>query len=353
MDFGLAVIPYDKKGTFYDTMFAHMPIVREIIYGAVRRGASLKDLLVLSGLKEGEIQNSELHVPFEQAQGVWKHAIEKTDDALLGLHLGEDTTPSIVGLTGHLMQTSPDLKTAFQQVCSFNEVFTDMFHYQLVETKNEIILEYKPAILWSKLQPETAMQAVDQAMSGTLNVFKLLSGKKIVPVKVELGVRSKNHQPEYERVFGASVRFKKENNRLCFTPDQLSIPVLSSDKNLFAIFNSLLAQRKKELKNQNPLTHEINQLLRQVYQFKAPTLEAMAVQLNLVSRTLQRKLEEEGTSYRDLVLDMRQDLSKQLLKVNDSKVKSIANMLGYADVSSFRRAFKKWTNKSPKDFKKS
>src|SRR5688572_2621581 len=106
-------------------MYAHMPIIREIIFGAARRRASVKELLKLSGLEESQLKNSELNVPFEQAQDVWRHAVALTDDALLGLHIGEDTTPSIVGLTGHLMQASPDLKTAFQQVCSFNQVFTD------------------------------------------------------------------------------------------------------------------------------------------------------------------------------------------------------------------------------------
>ncbi|HEY3429087.1 MAG TPA: AraC family transcriptional regulator [Cyclobacteriaceae bacterium] len=328
-----------------------MPIIREIIFGAARRGASVKELLRLSGLEESQLKNPELNVPFEQAQDVWRYAVTLTDDALLGLHIGEDTTPSIVGLTGHLMQASPDLKTAFQQVCSFNQVFTDMFHYHLTEGKKEIILEYKPATLWKKLYPESASQAVDQAMSGTLNVFKLLSGKEIVPLKIELGERQRKYQSEYERVFGTTVKYASENNRLYYTADQLSLPVLSYDKKLFTIFNNLLALQKRELKGKNPVTQEVKQLLQEVYQFKAPTLEAMASQLNLVPRTLQRKLEEEGTSYRALVLSMRNELSKKLLKVSDSKVKTIAGMLGYSDVSSFRRAFKKWTNKSPKAFK--
>ena len=332
-------------------MYAHMPIVKEIIYGAARRGASVKALLRLTGLEESHLKNSELNVPFEQAQDVWKHAVALTDDALLGLHIGQDTTPSIIGLTGHLMQASPDLKTAFQQVCSFNEVFTDMFQYDLKELKGEIMLEYKPAALWVKLFPETASQAVDQAMSGTLNVFKLLSGKKIHPKKIELGERTKKHRTEYSRILGAPVKFNCDGNRLFFTADQLSAAVISYDKKLFTIFNNLLLQQKGDLRKQQTAAQRVNQLLQEVYQFKAPTLEAMAEQMNLIPRTLQRKLDEEGTSYRSLVLNMRNELSKKLLKVNDSKVKMIAGMLGYSDVSSFRRAFKKWTNKSPKDFK--
>jgi AraC-like DNA-binding protein len=331
-------------------MFAHMPIIREIIYGAVRRGVRLKGLLESSGLNQSQLQNSELHVPFVQAQNVWKYAVNLSEDPLLGLHIGEDTTPSIVGLTGYLMQTSPDLKTAFQQVCSFNQLFTDMFFYQLKESKAEIVLEYKPAARWSTLYPATAMQAVDQALSGTLNVFELLSGKTIKPIKVEITARSRKHLTEYERVLEAPVILNANTNRLFFKKDQLAQPVLSYDKKLFSVFNDLLTQQRRVEKS-NPLSQEINRLLREVYQFKAPTLAAIAVQLNTVPRTLQRKLVQEGTSYSKLVSEMRHELSKEILKISGSKIKTIAEMLGYSEPSAFRRAFKTWTKKSPKEFR--
>lgn len=329
-----------------------MPIIRDIFFGAARRGASLKELSRLTGITEEQLRNTEIKVPFEQAQDVWRHAVKLTGDALLGLHIGEDTTTSIVGLTGHLMQTSPDLKSAFENVVMYNELFTNMFQYGMVEKNGMVILDFKPTAQWRKLYPETAAQAVDQALSGTLNAFKLLSGKMIMPVKVDLVLRNKKHRDEYERVMGASLKITSDVTRLHFTTDQLATPVLSYDKTLFELFSRLLTERKLGLKKSKSVRDEIKELLLEVYQFQAPTLEALASQLNLVPRTLQRKLEQEGTSYRALVLEMRQDLSRQLLRVDDSKVKGVAAMLGYSDSSSFRRAFKKWTNKSPTDFKK-
>jgi hypothetical protein len=120
---------------------------------------------------------------------------------MLGLHLGETATPSILGLIGHLMQSSPDLLTAYQQVCKHAALATDMFRYSIESTPEQTILRFEPAGLWLKVSETSARQAVEQAMAGTLNVFYLLSGKRIKPARTEFMFAKQRNAIEYDRIF--------------------------------------------------------------------------------------------------------------------------------------------------------
>src|ERR1041384_1847191 len=133
-----------------------------------------------------------------------------TGNRQLGLHIGQSTSPSIMGLVGYLMQNSSTLLDAFKQVCEYGRIATNMFEYRIIEKKDEIILQYTPVSIWRQLYPNSARQAVDQAKAGTLNVFYLLSGKKVVPLRIE-------------------------KDRLVFDRKQLLIKVLRSDQSLLKV----------------------------------------------------------------------------------------------------------------------
>jgi len=162
-------------------MFAHMPIIRDIIYGAVARGADLNELCAKLDLSAYDLNDSDKKLDFKQAYLSWEFALKITSDPLLGLHIGESTNPSIMGLVGHLMQSSPTLKDAFQSVCQYGEVATDMFKYRMVQSREEIALRFEPHSIWVETSPTSARQAVEQAMAGTLHAFYLLGGKTVWP----------------------------------------------------------------------------------------------------------------------------------------------------------------------------
>jgi AraC-like DNA-binding protein len=82
-----------------------------------------------------------------------------------------------------------------------------------------------------------------------------------------------------------------------------------------------------------------------------PGIEELADRLHVTSRTLRRKLQAEGTSYASILASVRKDLAIQHLRTTRMKVDEIAEALGFSDVASFRQAFRKWTGRSPSDYR--
>ena len=82
-----------------------------------------------------------------------------------------------------------------------------------------------------------------------------------------------------------------------------------------------------------------------------PTLQDMAEKENLTERTFMRHLQAEGTSYQQLLDDVRQERACWLLENTDTTVEAIAHSLGYEDASNFSRTFKRWCGQTPREFK--
>lgn len=323
-------------------MFAHMPIIQGILYGSVQRGARLSELCEAIGISQDNLGDSEYKVPFEQACLTWECCAKQTNDNLLGLHLGEVSTMSVLGLVGSLMQSSPDLLSAFDTMTHYIDLATDMIVFGVKQNEQEVVLTYKPKPLWVKTGSVSIRHSMEQSMAGTLHVFGLLTGKKIKPIKVIFEHKRGGDLEEYLRVFGSEVRFNGIGNQLVFAKDELSTPILSSDRSLFAFFEKILKEKKSS--RHLPLKEQIRQLIRTEFQGLIPSMEVVATRLNMTPRTMQRKLAAEGVSFRSIVHGVQHETATQLFRLKGN-VSQVAEFLGYSDPSAFRRAYKKWKSK--------
>jgi len=319
-------------------MFAHMPIIQGILYGATQHGARLSELCSAIGISPDQLGDSEVKVPFEQACQTWEQSVRITKNNLLGLHLGEISTVSVMGIVGNLMQSSPDLLSAFENLIQFVSTATDMIVFGIKRNGHEISLTYKPVTLYQKTSPVAARHSIEQSMAGTLNVFGHLAGKKIKPLCTTFKHKRAGDLSEYQRVFG-NVAFNTNGNHLVFKKEDLLTPVVSQDKTLFAIFEKML-QEKKSTKNLT-LPAQIKQLVRTDFQGQIPSLEVIASRMNMTPRTLQRRLTDEGTTFRELVASIQKDLASELFNLK-GRISQVSGLMGYSDPSAFRRAYKKW-----------
>lgn len=333
-------------------MYAHMPIIRDILFGASKHGANLATLCSKLEISTVDLNDSEKRLDFEKAYQVWEEAVQATGDTLLGLHLGESTTPAIMGLIGHLMQSSPNLKVAFERLCEYGRLATDMFAYSWEKQGEKVVLKFQPAVVWMTVSEDSARQAVEQAMAGTLHVFELLTGRKIYPVLVQFEFSKPKDQREYDRVFQSTIQFGADSNQLVVRGVDMNQPVIGYDVSLFSLFDELIQERVNALMDKKNFSGVVTNLLLTEFKVQIPSVEIIASRLNMTPRTFQRKLLEEGTTYRKLSGSVRKELALQLIKKSKHKTEEIAQMLGYSDASSFRRAFKQWKDGNPSELRK-
>ncbi len=142
--------------------------------------------------------------------------------------------------------------------------------------------------------------------------------------------------------------FNAPLHRMIFLAEDVSTPILTSDTSLFEMFNTILGQ-KKSLAIQSSCGDAVKHLLLMQFKEQIPTIEDAAANLNMSVRALQRKLTEKNTSFREIAGDVKKELALHLIKNQSGTITEVAEVLGYNDLSAFRRAFKLWMRATPKE----
>ncbi|NBW35836.1 MAG: AraC family transcriptional regulator [Cytophagia bacterium] len=331
-------------------MFAHMAIIRDILLGAEKQKANLKSMCEALDINPADLFHSDIQVPFEKSYRTWEVAIKHTGDPQLGLHLGERTNPSIMGLMGHLMQSCPNLLEVFQTVSRFSILATDMFTYSIATKGNKVVLSFQPCKPWIDLSPVSARHAIDHSLSGTLNIFKILTGQKISPQLVLLSYPKPKGTAEYENVFQSAIKWKENANAMVFSIDQMKTPVMSYDESLMGVFCGLIKERVSKL-NTETFENKVKREIMTTFMGQVPSIESVAARFNITVRSFQRRLAEENISYRKLCHELGKDFAASLLSNQNVKITEIASTLGYSDSRAFQRAFKTWTGETPSKFR--
>ena len=119
----------------------------------------------------------------------------------------------------------------------------------------------------------------------------------------------------------------------------------------FSLLNTYLSSRLDQLAHGETVSDKVKRILHASFKYQFPDIETVAGKLSLSARTLQRKLSEEKTSFKDLLQETLFGIASQLLKQDHLSVTEISDILGYSDIGNFSRSFKKYTGLSPVDYR--
>ncbi len=333
------------------TLWVSMPIIRNIVIGTGFSEKEIATICKTGGITAEQLEDAGYLLTLEQNCGIMEAALTISGNKTLGLHIGKKTTAVVLGITGHLMESSKDVLTALQNLQQFTSVFTRLYHFYM-EIKSEDMYYYcEPLEVWNNLSPETARQSVDIAFAGALHILFLLTGKVLQPKKVLYRYARVADTSEHERIFKCTPAFNQPCNCIVFSMADAQTPVIGYNKELNGIFRNLLEAEIKKQNSGTTFTSEVRQMILRHFQFSFPQLEEIAAHMHITPRTLQRKLREENTSFRLLSDAIKQELACSLLGNNKLSVAQISYKLGYAEPSTFHRAFRQWTGKSPYAFR--
>jgi AraC-like DNA-binding protein len=329
-------------------MDVKMSVIRDLLYCALPWGVNIPKVCQEAGIDPAELYDGGKMVDYTKSDRVWEVTSKMTNDPLIGLHIGEGITPMLVGKIGHFMQSSNTAMDAVDIVCKYGHTFCTLTVFKKEVRGQSTIMYFDPSIVWEHENIFGATQSLDFAMSSMLKLLSTLTGRKILPVKVELLHPKKNLQ-EYERVYRCPVTVGALRNCIVFRNADMEAPVLSKDQSLFAYFSQMLETEIEAIGEDQGFTFKVKRLLFTEFKAQIPPVEVIASHLNVTTRTFQRKLTEEKTCYRDLCNQVKKEFALKLMERPKSRVSEVADVLGYSDTTAFRRAFKSWVNYTPKE----
>ncbi|MEI9809699.1 MAG: AraC family transcriptional regulator [Bacteroidota bacterium] len=332
-------------------LWVSMPIIRNIVMGAVRDPQDVQVICKMGGITSEQLDDAEYKLTLDQNCAVMEAALNISGNPWLGLHIGEKTTPVVLGITGHLMQSSKDALTALDNLQQFTSAFTRLYTFRLEVKDNEACYYCEPLEVWNDMSPETARHSVDIAFAGALHILYLLTGRTFQPKKILYRYPRLADITEHEKILKCRPLFNQPCNCIVFPLADVQFPVIGYNKELNNVFKNLLDAELKKQQNGTSFASEVKQMILKHSQFTFPSLEDIAELMHITPRTLQRKLQEDDTSFRTLTDAIKEELACSLLGNDHLSVADIAYKLGYAEPSTFQRAFRQWTGKTPASYR--
>jgi AraC-like DNA-binding protein len=185
-----------------------------------------------------------------------------------------------------------------------------------------------------------------------LALCREIAAAPITPLTVQLPYRRPEDVRAYERFYRAPLEFGALATAFLLRNDDLARPVVASDATLSGYLDHLAAQLLAALGGADTLRDQVRRLLWSELSAGVPGLDAVGRVLGMSPRTLQRRLRAEGTTLSAMLTQVRHDLALPLLGDGQLAVAEVAFLLGYEDPSAFNRAFRRWSGRSPRAFRR-
>jgi AraC-like DNA-binding protein len=295
------------------------------------------------GLPEDVETHRDATLPLETFRRFFEEVSRAIDDPLLGVHLARGVDRGTFGLLSFSPRLAPTAREALARIARYARLANDTVAIAFDESNDAGVLRQRipghPTCLgrhanefFVALVVEEGRRLVGAAASPE-EVWFAHDAPRGVSLERELGV--------------PRVSFGAGENGLRFSRTMLDLRLPSYDPSLLAYLDAQAA-RDLASKPEGPgLLVEVRRVVRARLPLGPPELATTARALSISGRTLQRRLGEVGTSFQDLVEDVREELARAYVVDPSRPLPRVAELLGYADVRSFLRAFRRWTGLSP------
>ncbi|AUD05128.1 AraC family transcriptional regulator [Spirosoma pollinicola] len=319
---------------------------------AVQKNTNIDRLCALSGVALSELRDEASASPsLKQINALWLNAAYLSQDPLFGLHFGESMQVAALGVVGELIRHSRTIGEALTHAASFAHLITDVLTMVVTASDQLFTIEFVPNVKRSRESPIVFRQMMDFFLAFTLHEVDGLILEKIQPVTVRMPVCAVD-QTEYKRVLRCSSIQDSDKYVLEFDARFWEEPILTADYELQAVLLRKVNVLTEASRQKGVVSERIHNFLLANAYLGVPTLEAIASNLNVSSRSLQRKLREEGVTYQQLADSMRKSLALHYLQAGQHPVKEVSYILGYNELSAFNRAFRRWTGTTPASYQK-
>lgn len=237
--------------------------------------------------------------------------------------------------------SAPTFHTALTKIARYKRLFSTENIY--IEHHGDV---WHVGVSWYTTRQPTPPLLTDLTFACFVNLGERGAGWKLTPERV-LFRRPEQHRAMYEAFFGCPIQFDADADMVVYRHERMMQPFMTRNLDLLAMLEPQLeAELRSHLAPRRTSEH-VMALLRNRIAGQAPTAHAIAHELTMSTRTLQRRLADEGTHFQALLDTVRHELAKHYLRASSLELSEIAFLLGYNEASSFHRAFHQWEGLPP------
>jgi AraC-like DNA-binding protein len=323
-------------------------VAQALLRAAKKGGLDTNELLREVGVDPQRVNEPTETVPVAKEDALWRSVLARTDDPTFGLRAARALGRGALRGVEYAMRSSATLADALGLLERFSRLLhRSRFYYVRPESGGTVSLVYEAP---SGEVPEAVV--ADFGLASIVLLLRDATGTDWSPRRVRLRHRGEGDPSAYRRVFRTTPEFDEPENSLELDAAVLATPMREPDPALRAVLERYLQTELETVDPARSLEEAVRAAIGRSLPEQESDLEAVAVQIGLSSRVLQKRLQQAGTSFQEVLDGVREAQAKRYLLQPSITLAGAALLLGYSDVTAFHRAFKRWTGVTPGDFRR-
>lgn len=298
------------------------------------------------GLDFAALDDPDARFPQDSMTRLWQLAVELSGNQAIGLNMARVVRPASFHVVGYALMSSRTLAEGFQRLVRYQRIIAESsdLSFRLEPDGYALVL----TVHGDQLPP--TRHSAEASLACALALCSWLSGRVIQPRRVLVqGPQPRDIEP-YKVAFHSPLQFGAPHDALVLERADMEAPLPTANEAMATLHDRFAGEYLARF-SESRVTHRARQVLCRILPQGEPKRETVAHALHLSQRTLQRRLQEEGTSFQTLLDDTRRELAGQYLAQPGMTLLETAYLLGFADPSNFYRAFRRWFDATPSEYR--
>jgi AraC-like DNA-binding protein len=309
-------------------------------------GVDTQSIYEDAGLMVDSATSPGTRYPFAKMQVMWRLAVQRSGDPCFGLSVADHMRPQLLHGLGFVWLSSDTLLDALKRLVRYQRLISTVADISLEQTDGSVKLVTNVLRPADELEPAS----IDAAVGVFLRMCRMAVCGPFNPDRVSLVRARPPCADRFEQLFQAPIQFGARQNVLYFNAESLRRPLPGADPQLLRANDQVIIDYLARF-DSAILSMKVRSLLIDLLPDGKPSQQGIAASLKLSVRTLQRTLQAEGTSFKQLLDETRKELAAQYIRDPHRRIGEITYLLGFSEPSNFTRAFRRWTGVAPNEYR--
>jgi AraC-like DNA-binding protein len=309
-----------------------------------QRGLDPGPLLRRAGLSERDLDRPKQRLSAVSQADFLEYAAAELSDPAFGLHLAEQSNPREVGLLFYATSAAQNVAGTLSLLMHYCRIVNESVRLRLVQQPDRTIVE----VGFFGVSRHRMRQNAEFQFAIVVKSIREMVGSNICPVRVVFAHGRATDVREFERFYGCPVEFAAAADRIEFSSETLALPLVTEDPHLLDTLRPFCDEAARARNTaQGTMRAKVENEIQRLLPRGRARADNVARALAVSTRTLARRLADEGTNFAEVVDGVRRSLAAQYLQESAFTLSQIGWLLGYEGATSFHHAFKRWTGRAP------
>lgn len=315
------------------------------------QGLCLKTALAKCGIEDSDIKDQDSRIETYKLANLFEYCEQKMGRKDVSILVAKQFRPSMFHVLGYAMMSSNTLKDALARIVQYERVVSDACNLELIERDNQLILELELLTYQDTGRPVINQVLCETFMASLVQLSRDLVSHDLNPVRVDFS----NPEPSIGggylvEFFLSPIRFSTDKPAIVFDLETAETELIGGNPMVTYAHEKMLDDFLSRI-DKSDLTYVIKNKIYETLPLGAPSQVDIARELGMSLRNLQRKLQEQGTNYKEILEQTRKKLTLEYIQQSHLSISEIGYLVGFSSVGNFNRAFKRWTSTTPSDYR--